>query len=102
MRPTHWSIREELYETDAELHRRPPPRPAEVLASMPYPAYLRTPEWRTRSRQRKNLACYRCEWCGSTRDLNTHHLNYQRRGFEDIDEDLICLCRRCHEQAHDL
>lgn len=42
-----------------------------------------------------------CAVCRSTEDLNVHHNTYRRLGCERP-EDLIVLCRRCHETFHDL
>lgn len=88
---------------ELDLERRPPRRPAEILASLDYRSqYLRSPEWREKRRQRLNLAKYRCEQCGAPdgppkAPLDVHHLAYDRLGNENIDEDLVALCRPCHE-----
>jgi hypothetical protein len=66
---------------------------------MPYRAYLTTEYWRERSRRAKEAARHRCQLCNGTRDLNTHHRTYERRGNED-DEDLTVLCGECHGKFH--
>ena len=71
------------------------------LRLIPYSEYLETPEWkRTRERilVRDGRSCRRCM---SRKNVQVHHLTYERRGRER-DEDLITLCRRCHELAHEI
>jgi hypothetical protein len=38
-----------------------------------------------------------CQRCGSPRRLQVHHLSYERLGCEPP-EDLLVVCRRCHDQ----
>lgn len=62
---------------------------------MKYSEYLRSEHWL----QTRNLALqragYRCQLCGSDRELQVHHNSYQNLGNE-ADRDLIVLCDRCH------
>ncbi|HWO36781.1 MAG TPA: HNH endonuclease [Candidatus Acidoferrum sp.] len=43
---------------------------------------------------------WRCQRCGSSQDLQVHHM--QPRGMlgGDVEENLITLCSRCHRQIH--
>ncbi len=66
---------------------------------MPYADYLKTPEWRSIRNRALIGAGNRCQLCGSRKNLNAHHNNYQRRGDELL-EDLTVLCRRCHQEHH--
>jgi 5-methylcytosine-specific restriction endonuclease McrA len=76
------------------------PERAAKLQSMPYAEYLETPEWHYRRRQVVKAAERKCQYCGiPTHDLNVHHRTYERLGNEDPD-DLIALCRDCHEREH--
>ena len=46
----------------------------------------------------------RCEDCGrsdAARHFDIHHLTYERHGHEDPD-DVLWLCRDCHDLRHDL
>ena len=64
-------------------------------------AYYRTPEWKARSNRKKIAAGNRCQVCGhSNVPLEVHHNNYHRLGSELL-EDLIVLCRDCHQLYHD-
>ena len=40
-----------------------------------------------------------CEVCGCSVNLNVHHESYRNYGNEDLD-DLVVLCRKCHEERH--
>lgn len=64
-----------------------------------YADYLRSFEWRkTRNRALKR-AGYSCQRCSARRDLQVHHLTYERLGRE-WDSDLEVVCRECHEGEH--
>lgn len=47
-----------------------------------------------------------CEYCGRfiatgfTACLELHHLTYERAYHAELPEDLMALCRDCHQQAH--
>lgn len=71
------------------------------LRIMPYAEYLQTAEWRRRRDRALARALWCCEWaeCGQRRGLEVHHKCYDRRG-EELDADLIVLCRDHHERAH--
>ena len=71
------------------------------LKSMDYKDYLRTPEWQERRDKALHQANGRCQRCGNYRDLQVHHKTYERKG-EELPQDLIVLCRDCHEKEHGL
>ena len=64
-----------------------------------YKEYLLGDWWRSRKAQAIRDAGYKCEQCGSMNRLEVHHLNYQNLGNEG-DDDLVMLCRKCHEGWH--
>lgn len=41
----------------------------------------------------------KCRACGSTENLQVHHLSYRNIYHEELD-DLVCLCRNCHAAFH--
>ena len=44
-----------------------------------------------------------CVHCGISRSSvvkHVHHINQRSRGGSDIPENLICLCVKCHGEAH--
>jgi hypothetical protein len=68
-----------------------------------YDRYIRSPEWTNRVNQRMRIANHRCELCGrleSNAKLQCHHISYQRLGNEDVANDLIIVCGRCHLLLH--
>ena len=42
----------------------------------------------------------RCMYCGSTENLQMHHIIYRSHGGPDTDDNLICLCWRHHAAVH--
>ena len=79
-----------------DLHQN---RPAECDFENPpmgYLEYLKSPEWKERSKEAKERAGYRCQICNSGKRLEVHHRTYERLGSE-LPEDLTVLCRLCHE-----
>lgn len=58
--------------------------------------YIRSREWNVRRKQALKDANYKCERCGiSGKKLEVHHLHYENLG-EELPEDLIAVCRKCH------
>jgi 5-methylcytosine-specific restriction endonuclease McrA len=43
---------------------------------------------------------WRCQVCGSSSDLQVHHLKYRSKLGNDEADNLIVLCVRCHHQQH--
>jgi len=41
----------------------------------------------------------KCQLCGFRYQLDVHHLSYKNLGNEK-DEDLLVVCRRCHNDLH--
>ena len=43
-----------------------------------------------------------CEWCGKENrtGLDPHHVLTRGAGGPDVAENLVALCRRCHQDAH--
>src|SRR6184192_270343 len=76
------------------------PARIQVLAAMPYPDYLKTPEWQYRRSEALVRVAYRCQICNTPDHLNVHHRDYERRGNERP-EDLTVLCGSCHQLYHD-
>lgn len=69
------------------------------LRRLPYERYLQTRWWFARRNQKLRDVRYRCAVCDARRDLQVHHLSYERLGAE-LDEDLEVLCRGCHLGHH--
>jgi 5-methylcytosine-specific restriction endonuclease McrA len=43
---------------------------------------------------------WRCQQCGSLRNLQVHHIQQRSQAGEDSGENLITLCSDCHDQVH--
>lgn len=67
--------------------------------AMPYADYLKTDRWMIVCQRRKALDGYQCRDCGEMEFLNVHHLTYENRGLESL-EDLVTLCDECHRKRH--
>ena len=68
--------------------------------AMPYRDYLKTHWWNfihDRTIKRSNGECELCQDAAAT---EAHHTTYDRIGCEHPD-DLIALCRRCHQHITD-
>lgn len=67
-----------------------------------YREYLQSPLWKIISSKVKWNANYRCEKCGSTKNLVTHHTAPEFKGIEFLAfHTLQCLCSKCHEKEHE-
>lgn len=73
-----------------------------------YNNYLRSPQWKKRRDEILERDGYRCQWCGSTENLQVHHKCYFKnsRGemippWEYEDKYLITLCGDCHKWWHE-
>lgn len=66
-----------------------------------YQDYLQTSYWKNVSLAVKRRFGWKCGICNSPLDLCAHHRTYEHRGneLEHLD-DLICLCKKCHQIFH--
>lgn len=64
-----------------------------------YHDYLCSAAWQRKRQSALELAGYRCQDCGVDRELEVHHLTYDRLGNEVL-SDLRVLCRPCHGERH--
>ena len=69
------------------------------LKYMPYVEYLQSDWWKKVSFAAKWFYNFKCQTCGSSDNLQTHHRDYDRKGCERP-EDLSVLCNACHEKIH--
>jgi hypothetical protein len=60
----------------------------------------RDPRWQRKRLAVMEAAGFACEQCGTTdKTLNVHHRHYTKgaKPWEYADDELRCLCERCHE-----
>lgn len=43
---------------------------------------------------------WRCQMCGSMRQLEVHHLRFRSHSGDDAEHNLITLCNLCHAEIH--
>ena len=64
-----------------------------------YKIYRKTDTWAKKRARIYKRDRYRCQVCGSRRNLQPHHLTYERVGHE-LDTDLVTWCEKCHMKHH--
>ena len=64
-----------------------------------YKEFLKTEEWKQISQMVKERDGHKCVICGSTENLNAHHISYDGDCLDE--NDIVTLCNRCHECLHD-
>lgn len=69
-----------------------------------YDRYMRSQEWAEKCLQRLEIAEHKCELCGrlekNSKGLQIHHITYKNLGHEDVGNELIAVCGRCHLMLH--
>jgi hypothetical protein len=71
----------------------------EEYRNMPYEEYLKTEHWQKIRKEALLRAGYRCQLCNAAKPLDVHHRTYERLG-EERPDDVIAICRDCHERHH--
>lgn len=66
-----------------------------------YHEYLRSTVWKKKRQRVLKRDRHRCTRCGSTKNLQVHHLTYDRI-FRERLSDLTTLCAKCHMREHGL
>jgi len=66
---------------------------------IPRNAYYKTEHWRERRKEALEDSDNMCDECGSKNNLQVHHKNYFSL-FREEDDDLVVLCKSCHEDLH--
>lgn len=77
------------------------PERIEELRRLPYPEYLKQPEWHRLRAVLYKFAAGRCQLCYTDKQpFHVHHRTYERLAQERI-SDLILLCADCHKLFHE-
>lgn len=69
-----------------------------------YISLLNTEKWKTFSNVVKAYYGYRCFDCGSSANLQSHHIVYHERRlpWEYELNEMVCLCKTCHKKRHNV
>lgn len=92
-------LEKQIAESLLELELIDQKRAEKVKSSKEYSEYIKSKEWQeTRQRifKRDN---YKCQKCGTAKNLSVHHITYENLG-EEKDADLVTLCESCHGDIH--
>lgn len=66
-----------------------------------YDWYIKSKQWEEKRAVRLRIDNYRCAMCGKPFDLHVHHILYSNLGFENVETELVTLCKECHKRVHD-
>lgn len=61
--------------------------------------YINSPKWKAKRQMVLERDNFRCRKCGTGKNLDVHHITYDHLGNEPLD-DLVTLCRDCHNDVH--
>ena len=65
-----------------------------------YREWINGKDWKDKAKDIIKRSGYKCMVCGSAMNLCVHHITYENLCYEK-DEDLMCLCKVCHERLHE-
>ena len=67
-----------------------------------YENYLNSDGWRKKRQERLEIDHHECQTCTSQEDVEVHHRHYNALGNQNVETDLITLCRLCHNAITDV
>ena len=71
-----------------------------------YDIYLQSMTWRRKAERRLEIDQYKCQMCGcegtANNPLHVHHLTYHNIYHENVEKDLVTLCKVCHRDVHNM
>ena len=91
---------EDLFSPDARRRMSRKSQVKHETSYSRYSGYIQSSHWKDIRRQRLAMDGFQCSMCGTAKNLEVHHLTYERLGHEDLD-DLVSLCKRCHAIVHE-
>lgn len=81
----------------------PPKKDATKSPKENYDIFLKSAYWKCVRRIKIEESGGKCQICGSRKKLNVHHNSYAHHYQEHKHlEDLVVLCRNCHEKFHNI
>ena len=66
-----------------------------------YNEYLASDDWQQKRTQALKRDNFQCLICGTGKNLSVHHISYEHLGDEAELNDLITVCKHCHNKIHD-
>ncbi len=91
------SIVEYDYYIDGVMYKTYTEKPKKKYVK--YVDYLTSNDWKIIRGNIIKRDNYKCRICSNEENLRVHHLTYQNI-FNEKDDDLITLCKECHEKEH--
>lgn len=82
------------------LFKDPVPEPKPEKKFIDYFEWMKSPAWRQIRNRKMKESGYKCELCGSAKNLHVHHITYENIGHEPLD-DLLVVCNKCHKKLHE-
>lgn len=64
-----------------------------------YRKFLKSGEWRDQRDETLDRSSGFCEFCGAVA-MNAHHVKYPKKFDENDPNNLVAVCKRCHELSH--
>lgn len=64
-----------------------------------YENYINSTQWKNFRIKLFKERGFKCELCGSKKNLQVHHITYENLSTEK-DDDVLILCQVCHQKAH--
>lgn len=76
----------------------------DMLNNTGYSKLLTDERWLKKRKEIFEEKGYICSKCGSTKNLQVHHLYYEqdKNPWDYPNDALIVLCKDCHEKTHDI
>ena len=68
-----------------------------------YEEHLSSDQFAQLKRDRLIIDDFRCQMCSTTVDVSTshcHHITYKNLYNENVEKDLISVCKQCHKYIH--
>jgi hypothetical protein len=66
-----------------------------------YSEYLKSPSWKKLRKLAYQRSNHSCDFCGNEA-VAVHHVKYPKKYNEDCLDNLIVVCKKCHELTHGL
>lgn len=71
------------------------------MFSSEYTKFINSEEWEAIRKAKLEESGYSCERCGIGEALQVHHRHYNMEFGKERTEDLMVLCKQCHDSMHD-